>query len=154
MCYGDSSTSNKKGMSSAFCRACFFEAAALDPHASSWLSQQGNCPREALISSGSEAVPPGCQVGWATPGGAGDSAQRIGHLPFRGTVGPRTHSLGRTHRPPALEGLSQACPGPREEPRPRNTKGEAPIPGRRGSELLKRWTRRQRGGKHSWGTRV
>ena len=68
MCYGESSTSDKKGMNSAFCRACFLEATALDPHASSWLSQHCDLPRAVLISSGSESALPGCWVCLATPG--------------------------------------------------------------------------------------
>lgn len=122
MCYGESSTSDKKGMNSAFCRACFLEATALDP------------PRFQLAFSALRPSQSGTDLLWLRvsptwlsgllghPRGVGDSAQRIGSmfLPFWETVGPQAHSL--------VHSFVQACPGAYGGPSPRNTKGESHSP--------------------------
>lgn len=103
-------------MNSAFHQACFLEAAALDPphlqlaFSERQLSQRGT---DLLWLRGSPAWLSGLL---GHPGGAGDSAQRIEHLPFWGTVGPQTHSL--------VHSFVQACPGSCGGPAPEIRRGK------------------------------
>lgn len=109
-----SSTSDKNELS--IHQACFLEAAALDPphlqlaFSARRLSQRGT---DLLWLRGNPAWLSGLL---GHPGGAGDSAQRIEHLPFWGTVGPRTHSL--------VHSFVQACPGPCGGPAPEIRRGK------------------------------